>query len=342
MSKIYIIPESGKYEGKLLVFDHVENMNHTSSSKIPQHPVESRNRGTADHRYKDNLKIQIIGNISDNWETNVLTIDKPLFQILVFKRQKKLREKAREELPEGSQTLDTMNKILDKEKVQDFELFRVPIGETYWIREAQKLLSIEKDTLDLAEDKELALESAISNGYSLGQQINTIAQANELLKYLDESGTLVTVVSIYNAYSNMVISSYSNPLRNGAQRGAFWVILDLEQQQVATTVSNPIVVSSTNSEEVNDKKDVGKKTGGEIDKNSEAYITSKKLFEDTLATDKWGKGARPKVTPENKEEAILLAANAYLSKGGRNSKKAATAAAQSSIYGSMLSIKVLR
>jgi hypothetical protein len=114
-NKIYIVPNSGDYEGQILVFDHVESMNHTSSSSIPKHPVESTGRSVADHRYRNGVRINITANVSDQWSTSVTTVTQPPFQTQVFKQQKVLRTKAEEIFDPEDPTFLAMKKMLDKE-----------------------------------------------------------------------------------------------------------------------------------------------------------------------------------------------------------------------------------
>lgn len=122
-AKIYIVPSSGQYEGKLLVFDTVESMSHIRNSKIPQHPVESINRSSADHRFREGAKIQMTGAISDQWDTTVTEEPTPPFKTLVNKEQVLVREKILKELPADSVAVKVVNQILDKKipRTEDLE-----------------------------------------------------------------------------------------------------------------------------------------------------------------------------------------------------------------------------
>lgn len=333
MASIYIVPNSGQYEGKLLVFDYVESMNHVSTSKIPQHPVESLERSSADHRFREGVKIQITGNISDNWTSSITEVPSPVFQTLVFKRQKLLRQEVAEETGNNSYTTKLVNKILDKEPIEFEEYLRVPVSETYFYREADRLLKIEKDALSLASDKEMSLSDIITNNYTLGQQINTIAQAEEMLRYLDDNSTLLTVVSQYRTYENMVLTNYSNPLRNGAERGAYWVSLNLEQQLLATTVSSPIAISARDSEEVNEEKNKGKQAITSIPTNSKAYKEVNKIWDQEVADFPQ---VQNKITSSNKEEGLQEAARTYIEAGDNST--AATTQTRRSIKGTLITI----
>lgn len=334
MSRIFIMPVTGKYEGQLLVFDHVESMTHISTSKIPSHPVESLNRSSADHRYRDGVKIQIVGNVSDQWTSTAVTVPQPFFKTLNYIRQGILRDKVREDLGPDSSTTKLVNKILDKEPVTLQEELSVPITETFWVREAKRILNQEKDTLLLANDKELFLENQASNGATLGTQINTRAQAHEMLTYLDENSDLMTVFSLYDTYENMVISNFSNPLRNGPDRGAYWVSLTLDEQLVSTTVRNPLNISPRDSEEVNEINDKGKQVAESIQPGDLEYKVASSLWDQELAN-------RPEivklVTDTYKERAIITAAQEYAAIGDRS--RAAQSAARRSIIGSQLVLK---
>lgn len=340
-AKIYIIPDSGKYEGKLLVFDTVESMSHIRSSKIPQHPVESLNRSRADHRFREGAKIQLTGAISDNWDTQITDEPRPAFKTLANKEQVLIRDKIQNEFPRGTVVNKVINQILDKKdpRPEDLEIvnsaeFNGQVRGPFWLAKAERALEVEKDSLDIAQQKQLSQVGSRSNDYSQGFNINTITQAKELLKDLDENSVLVTVVSMFEIYENMVLSNFTNVLRNGPQRGAYWVSLTLEEQLLARTVTNPIVVDSTNSEEVGTGTNLGKKSRQPIDKNDKIYKTVQELYKIELKlvadSDPSANTRDPKIeskvknaTNEKSEEALLQdASRAYGDAGGEAAPEA--------------------
>lgn len=259
-NKIYILPQYGKYEGTLLVFDYVENMTHNSTSKVPQHPVESFGRSIADHRYREGLKIHLTGNISNNWESGAQTVNTSPFQTQAFKEQEILRRAVNVEYPAGSPVSKAVNEILDVKATKNAVLLKydIPPESTYLLSIAESLVKQEKDIVSVAEGKNLSLNASATNDRTLGRQINTIAQGEELLKYLDDTSTLVTVYSMYRTYENMVITNFSNILRNGVERGAYWFNLSFEQQLVASTVTKPLAIDPVNSEKLITLEERGK------------------------------------------------------------------------------------
>lgn len=314
MAKIYIVPNSGQYAGTLLVFDHVDSMNHTSNSTIPQHPVESFERGRADHRYREGVKIQISGHITDNWSTEAVQLPSPAFQTKTFKTQKLLRSDVSEYTGSGSKVTKLVNKILDKTPVSESEVLNVDVVDRYWVSQAFRLVKEEKDVLSQASDKDMSLENLVSNTFTLGSQINTIAQAVEFLTYLDNNSTICTVVSLWKTYDNMVLTSFSNPLRNGAERGAYWISLNFEQQLIATTVSKPIAISPENSEEVNSQKDLGKQSAVSRPKTDATYQEVEKIWDEEL---KAYPRAKKYVTEKNKDAALQRASDVYDNAGDK-------------------------
>ena len=332
-AKIYIVPSSGKYEGKLLVFDTVESMTHIRNSKIPNHPVESINRSVADHRFREGAKIQMTGAISDNWNTTITEEPTPPFKTLVNKEQALTREKMSAEFPEGTTVNKVVNQILDKKtpRIEDFEAaneaeFDNEKRGPFWIAVADRLLKIEKDSLDIAIQKQLSQAGIRTNNYSQGDQINTITQARELLNDLEQNSILVTIVSRFEVYENMVITNFTNVLRNGPQRGAYWVSLTLDEQLLATTVRNPLVLDTASTEEASEVSAKGKKTPKQVDRNDpnfkkvltiyEEQVTlvakedSKAYLPDENIRTKISKAPSPITEDENLEQAFNIYVNA--------------------------------
>ena len=271
-AQIYLVPTSGTYEGKLLVFDTVESMSITAVSKIPQHPVESLNRSSADHRFRDGTKIQITGAISDSWETDIKEDPTPVFQTAANKSQKVLRNKIVVEYDEQQLVNKVVNQILDKQEPDQDELSLALNIDSYWITLARRTVALEKDDLERARDKQLSLEGVISNNFTNGTRINTVLQAKEMLERMDEESTIMTVFTMNDGqYENMVLTNFTNIARNGEQRGAYWVSLSLEQQLLATTAKNKIVIDEANTEAASDNINKGKKTRTVVDRSDVNY-----------------------------------------------------------------------
>ena len=288
--KIYIIPNSGRYEGKLLILDHVESMTHISNSRIAKHPVESMNKSVADHRFREAKVIQMSGNVSDAWDTEITLVPTPVFQTMTNRDSQVVREQCEFNLGADSPTCIMMNKVLDNivslEVPISFELaaelFKIPSDEFYWIKTADSLVKAEKDKLDIAKSKSLSLTGGKYNSDYNNGSINTVQQTREMINELDREGTFVTIVSMFESYHNMVMKSYTNPLRNGVERGAYWVDLVFEEQLTATTVTNPIVLQATASEEVVAEVAAGKTSPVPVPKTDASYRTIDALVTEEL------------------------------------------------------------
>ena len=281
-NKIYVTPNSGKYLGKILVFDQVENMTHIRSSRIPQHPVESLNRSTADHRFRDGAKITLTGMVSDNWNSNIVAVPLPEFKSAVTKRQAILREKMEEEFPQNSYVNLVVNQILDKKTPNKFQLEIALRQDTFWIDQARKLIAQEKDALSRIAEKRLTATGFQANDSFDNSAINTIQQAKEMLDYLDQTSTICTVVSMFDVYRSMVLTNFTNVLRNGEQRGAYWLNLVFEEQLLATVTSNPIIVDSKNTEEVETKSNKGKTNPLTVDEKDAIFTRIKVIWDNEV------------------------------------------------------------
>lgn len=339
-AKIYIIPNSGKYDGKLLVFDTVESMSHIRTAKVPQHPVESLNRSAADHRFRDGAKIQITGAISDNWDSRVTDEPRPAFKTVPNKEQALIRDKIQNEFPRGTLANKVINQILDKKTPRAVDLERVTEAEfngqergTFWLAKANRALETEVDSLDIAQLKQLSQVGSRSNDYSQNFNVNTITQARELLNELDRDSVLVTVVSMFEVYENMVVTNFTNVLRNGPQRGAYWVTLSLEEQLVAKAATKEIVVDSVNSEEVSSVSDKGKRSRNPVGKNDPIYKKVEKIYKEELEKVARGnpeafvadadiKYKVEKSTDGLSEEGIILGASHFYVNNGEDTEAA--------------------
>lgn len=317
MSRIFISPQHGKYVGQLLVFDHVESINHVSNSTIPQHPVESGSKSIADHRYKQPFKLSIVGNISDQWLTKATILPLSVFQTSAHKMQKLLRTQT-EQINGDSLVTKIVNDILDKtyptpdDPQLQVDLDKLDDEDLTWTTRALQIVAKEEDTLDIANDKELSLSFELRNTQRLGTEINTIAQAEEMLTHLDNNNTLVSVYSLYRRYPNMVIQSFRNDTRQGAQRGAYWVSIDFEQQLVAQTVSTEIAIKPKDSEEVNDEERLGKNVPiQEVDKATLDIAT--KIVNDLLPDYN---NLKNRTTKEKLDAVIVTVAEQYIKSGG--------------------------
>ena len=283
--KIYIIPNTGRYEGKLLILDHVESMTHISNSRIAKHPVESMNKSVADHRFREAKVIQMSGNVSDAWDTEITLVPTPVFQTMTNRDAQVIREQCAFELGADSPTCILMNKVLDNVPTLPIalELLLIPSDEFYWITTAEALVKAEKDKLAIAKSKSLSLTGGKYNSDYNNGSINTVQQTREMINELDREGTFVTIVSMFESYHNMVMKSYTNPLRNGVERGAYWVDLVFEEQLTATTVTNPIVLQATASEEVVAEVAAGKTSPVPVPKTDASYKTIDALVTEELA-----------------------------------------------------------
>jgi hypothetical protein len=285
-AKIYIIPESGKYQGDLLVFDTVESMTHSRTSRIANHPVESLSRSTSDHRFREGAKIQIVGAISDNWNTLTIEVPNPPFKTQPNKEQVLIRAAIQTEFDTSTIVYKVVNQILDKKQVREVDReaalkaeFNNEVRGPFWISIAEKVLEKEKDSLDIAQQKQLSQIGNRSNTSTQNQNINTIGKARELLNELERQSVLVTVVSMFETYENMVLTNFTNVLRNGPQRGAYWVSLSLEEQLLATVETNDIVIDARSTEEASTVSDKGKKQAPGIDSTDPLYKAVKKIFD---------------------------------------------------------------
>lgn len=269
MSKIYIAPKTNssfpQYTGKLLVFDHVESMTHSSTASIAAHPVEFQNSNIADHRYHLGTEITITGNISDNWQTDLVTNPTPVFQTIGWKNQKQLRAACGTELGTDSPTCQLVNNILDGNDASQAELIRIPSDELSWVTEATRLVITEQDTAELAEEKGMSISKDEDNASVDNSNINRIIQAMEMLEYIDNHNLIVKVHSLKKVYDNMVLTSFTNPLRNGPERGAYWVTLTFRELRLAQTASDIHVAAVDHSEFLKGSKNLGKGKKNELD-----------------------------------------------------------------------------
>jgi len=281
-SKIYIVPTYGNFEGKLLVFDTVESMTHIKTAKIASHPVESADRTRADHRFRDGTKIQLVGMVSDNWNTSTVEEPTPVFKTQADKFQNNIRSKILEEYAKDSIVYQVVSKLLDKRPVSVAQMDKASQIDTFWINLALSALDREKDEVDKARDAQLSRTDSLSNNYSIEDQNSTITQARELLTDVDENSIICTVVSKFEIYENMVLTGFTNILRNGPQRGGYWVSLIFQEQLIASTVTNPLVVDAKNSEAVDKVSDKGKQEPVVVDKNDAFYREMLQLWEENL------------------------------------------------------------
>ena len=288
-NRIYLAPQSGQNVSKLLVFDYVESMNHVSTSVVPQHPVESINKSIADHRFKKGKKISITGMVSDNWDTSLVEVISPEFETAAKKDSKVLRTKGEETLGKESATYKLMVKILDRKQYFNSELDDVPTGEQYWIAGAFRSIASDGDFVNEIYNKGIPFQNRTTNLSTSDGNVNTISEAREILKDLDDNSILVTVYSMYEEYPNMVISSFSNPLRNGVQRGAYWVQLNLEEQLIASDAANILSYNVDNSEYLSNLEDKDKVSGKDLtanDKVSQVVLALwTELYEEKAADD---------------------------------------------------------
>jgi len=293
VSKIYIAPKTNsfnknKYAGKLLVFDHVESMNHGSGATLANHPVEFQNSNIADHRFHQGQEINITGNISDNWQTSLIVNPTPNFQTLSHIRQKQLRLACGEEEGTSSYVYSVVNKILDGEPVKESERLSVPEASSHWVTEADRLLGAEKDTIEIAEEKGMSVNRDNNNASTKNGNINQIDQAQEMLEYIDEHNVIVKIHSLRKVYDNMVLTEFSNPLRNGPGRGAYWVSLSFQERLMAEVASDDVLASIDDSEFLSKPQDIGQGTKNPLTAKEKAEVDN--IYNDQVAYVAGGTG----------------------------------------------------
>jgi hypothetical protein len=321
-NRIYIVPRSGKNEGKMLVFDYVESMDHSKSATVASHSVESQNQNIADHRYSGSKVINLTGMFSDKWNTEHILDPTPVFRTAQAKLQERLRIKCvtaaedyhselediaiafSETIPAFDAGTDITNKIvngvLDGEGSSEgystttltgaaenasegiFKSKLVPKELEHFIAAAERLVAMEIDILDIIRDKGMSLANANTNGPQR-EAINEIGKAIEFLSDLDKDSTLVNIHSIFGVHENMVLTSHGNPLRNGAQRGAYWVSLTFQEERIAEDSEKFVVASYTNSEAVNKEEKGGKRTAPEADKKDTVVSNIHDIYNNCMA-----------------------------------------------------------
>lgn len=356
-SKIYITPSYGNFEGQLLVFDTVESMTHVRASKTPQHPVEHLDKGMADHRFREGVKIQIVGMISDNWTTAIKEEPTPQFKTSTDKQQQAIRTKLEQQFQEDTNNeifkttndynlvSEVVQKILDKKEVRPRDFEEAKAISPFWVIMATQTIDRERDEVSLIRDKQLKnSNNSLTNNYTMEDQNSTITQAREFLTELDKESILCTVVSMFEVYDNMVLTSFNNALRNGPQRGGYWVSLSFSEQLVASTVTKELVVDEKETEVANENKDKGRQEPVVIDKSDTVYKDLLQLWEDLLKKrDSEGQGPKirkySRVVTNNKTAKETILEDVYRSYATKLSdKETATKDARLSINSGMLRI----
>lgn len=266
LGRIYITPKAGKFRNKILLLDHVEAMPHVRSAKVSQHPVEGKNVGVADHRYREPVMITITGMVSDNWQSTLLTVPEPPIKLDPTTKLEVLREKSLVEFPAGTLVNRVMNDLyagLYADSVEYREA--VMQGGRYWLDATVQLMAEEEDLLNTGESFQLPMGGDSNNRATDGGEINTISQAIDLLEYIDKESIVCDISSKFREYPDMVLTNYTNALRNGTSRGAYWVTLIFQERQAAkvTLITNSIDVIST--EKTSDPTNKGKKVPLTVD-----------------------------------------------------------------------------
>ena len=256
--RIYIVPQSGIYEGRVIALDHVSGFNFKSLSVVANHPIESQNQNIADHRYHQSKTVTMSGMVSDNWDTKIIYEPTPVFQTTYQKQEKALRIAVENNVGKDSDTYKVVTKILDEGSALNSEIVALPDSSQFYAVEALRLRSSEKDVIQTAQEKGQSITASDDNFVFLNNVINTITQVQEALKYFDDNDTLLTIVSLRNTYENMVLIDFNNTLRNGPERGAYWVDLVFREEFIATGVTNDTVIDFRTSEEVDETSDKGK------------------------------------------------------------------------------------
>ena len=321
--KIYISPISGDYVGVLLVLDHVESMSHLSNSVITSHPVESQNQNISDHRYQNGKVISITGMISDEWDTPVVVDPTPIFQSIYFKSSKRLRAAVAINDPD-SWTQIYVNNILDGFQApsdEDIE-HNVPEEKRFYLTQAQRIKTSEDDMLEEAKSKNISVEKENSNISKINGIVSSINSAKEVLQSLDSNSNIVTIQSVWDQYPNMVLKSFNNVLRNGPQRGAYWVNLVFEEEMIAQEATNNSSTSPENSEELADNENKGKvdpTIAGPTDENVVAVQT---IYAQVLAEQVSDMATWIAVNPNNKSKIISDAEATYMNASASNGDSA--------------------
>ena len=342
--KIYISPNSGEYAGALLVLDHVESMSHMSNAVISSHPVESQNQNIADHRYHTGKVISLTGNISDNWRTEVITNPTPVFQSVYFKESKRLRAAVIEATGYFSKTTEYVNSILDGfEDVTEKDVVdNVPEEEQFYITQARRIVVSEKDMIEEAQKKGMSVDKEESNSSKVNGIVSGIEDAKEMLKSLDRNNTIVSVQSVWDNYGNMVLKSFNNVLRNGPQRGAYWVNLVFEEEMIAEEAKKFSVISPANSEETAETEDKGKTDKVVADASDENVSAVNAIYIQVFNQQVSQMEAWIQVNPNTKDYILEQGLNTYMKASAKAGEEVAETATASNINTNMQIVANLR
>lgn len=337
-NRIYIGQKTGKYAGKIIVFDHVEAMNQTSTSVITNHPVEYKNQNKADHRFHNGIAISIAGMISDNWQTTLVNDPTPVFETMYYKKQKTLRLSAAADIGQESFIFELMTRVLQGETIDPEELqvgYEEYPSDYWYVAVAQALVNSESDMIESAQNKNMSISESESNADLSNGNINTITEAQEMLEYWDANDSILTVTSMWKTYENMVLTNYSNPLRNGPQRGAYWVNLNLKEELISQAIDVTRVVSPENSEEVDEEENEGKNSRNVVDiyGNDPAAVAVRAIYNEQLAnrTDPGRTAQWVDVNSVSKDRILEDGLDAYQNASGAEGLSAASSRAGNSI-----------
>lgn len=289
-NRIFIEPLSGKYKGQLLVFDVVKTMNHVRSASTFSHSVEHLNTNISDHRYRAPGIIIMSGYVSDSWDSTLIKQPDASYKDYVIDEENLL--------------IDTMGNIVNQAPEEDIarqaRLFRdtqlVLKGEDPdlvfgtgpeddftdedSIKEAQSIFKKKNDTNRRKEEKGLDFSDDVSNSPEYSLQINTIQQTIEVFDNIDQESILCDVHSKYKVYENMVLETYSNPLKAGEESQAYHFNLSWKEQNTAAVLIDTRIVIFSNSELAENDKLLGKNNTKNFDKSDPLYKEMSAIWED--------------------------------------------------------------
>ncbi|NRA42737.1 MAG: hypothetical protein HRU21_10600 [Pseudomonadales bacterium] len=312
--RIYITPKSGILSNLLLVLDHVETMSHLSTATVASHPVEGQNQNKSDHRYHNGKVINLTGMISENWKVDVAqTNPTPVFKSLYAIESNRLRRVVKESAGEDAWVTIYVNEILDGfgDPTDEEIATNVPTSQQFYITQARRIVVSEKDMVQEAADIGLSTDKSESNVAIVNGGSNPIQASQEFLKYIDSNDTIVTIQSLYDIYDNMVLTNFNQVLRNGPQRGAYWVNLSFREERITNSVDKFLSADPESSEELTTRKGGGKKFSRTADASDAQVKKVDDLYVEFLETarseesriDSWLQ-VNPNNVPTIKERAL--------------------------------------
>lgn len=338
-TRIYIEPTTGDKVKTLLVFDYVESLTASRSAKVLNHPVESINTSSADHRYREGVKIQLTAMVSNNWQTSAVLAPSPKFENSADKQANNL-VKALGMVDPNDLDLTSLEKeaetssnyyitslvdgfgVGDKQKSyaylrnavtsllnvkevnSDLEEAVALFGGVY-VSYAYQAIDVEDDILDTLNKKGLPNAGDSSNQAEDSGNITTQVQTLELIKHLDKYSDLMRMRTHLDEYENLAITNFTHTYRNGADRAGLWVSLTLEEQMTSKESVKVTALELAKTEVDAASKDIGKQNRKPITPNNKHYQQAKGIWDAVKAEYAKDLGA-DKVIAERKNKGVDL------------------------------------